>query len=165
KNNNLTSWIKTIGYEKKEKKEKDRTGREKVVLDTNGKPIMIDNFKKPIYEKKSSAKPGKSTLLILQLHHLVRYIACEKVNIEELQDPRNHYKGNLNNIINGIKEKIIDKDNTIIIFDEAHFPNTSYQVAQLLIIRMGYKVLLMSATFPKKDFSISTSKPREVYSI
>ncbi|CAG8561702.1 4386_t:CDS:2, partial [Cetraspora pellucida] len=62
-------------------------------------------------------------------------------------------------------EKLIDKENTIIIFDEAHFPNTSYQVVQPLVIRMGYNVLLMSATFPKKNFSISTSKPREVYSI
>ncbi|CAG8814547.1 4344_t:CDS:2, partial [Cetraspora pellucida] len=64
-----------------------------------------------------------------------------------------------------IKNKLIDKENTIIIFDEAHFPNTSYQVIQLLIIRIRYNTLLISATFPKKNFSISTSKLREVYSI
>ncbi|CAG8797718.1 21510_t:CDS:2, partial [Cetraspora pellucida] len=57
--------------------------------------------------------------------------------------------------------KLIGYDND----DKAHFPNTSYQVVQPLIIRMGYNTLLMSATFPKKNFSISTSKPREVYSI
>ncbi|CAG8724214.1 3754_t:CDS:2, partial [Cetraspora pellucida] len=123
KNGELASWNKLTGYEK----------------DDKNKP----NKKKPIYEKKSSTELGKSTLSILQLHHLVRFIACEKE----------------------IKEKLIDKENTIIIFDEAHFPNTSYQVVQLLIIRMGYYTLLMSTTFPKKNFFISISKPREVYSI
>ncbi|CAG8449413.1 8832_t:CDS:2 [Cetraspora pellucida] len=115
-------------------------------------------------EKKSFAETGKSTLSILQLYHLVRYIACEKVKINELKDPKNIYN-DFDKIKINIKEKLIDKDDTIIIFDEAHFPNTSYQVVQPLLIRMGYKVLLMSATFPKKNFSISTSKPREVYSI
>ncbi|CAG8813142.1 12261_t:CDS:1, partial [Cetraspora pellucida] len=58
KNGELASWNKLIGYDN----------------DDKGKP----NKKKPKYEKKSSADPGKSTLSILQLHHLVRYIACEK---------------------------------------------------------------------------------------
>ncbi|CAG8577270.1 4052_t:CDS:2 [Cetraspora pellucida] len=114
--------------------------------------------------KKTSGEIKKSTLSILQLHHLVRYIACEKVKINELKDSKKHYN-NFNEILINIKEKLIDKEDTIIIFDEAYFSNTSYQVVQPLIIRMGYKVLLMSATFPKKNFSISTSKPREVYSI
>ncbi|CAG8782317.1 21764_t:CDS:2, partial [Cetraspora pellucida] len=55
--------------------------------------------------------------------------------------------------------------NTWLQYSNAHFPNTSYQVVQPLIIRMEYNTLLMSATFPKKNFSISTSKPRKVYSI
>ncbi|CAG8461447.1 9955_t:CDS:2, partial [Scutellospora calospora] len=117
-----------------------------------------------IVKNETSGEDGKSTLSILQLHHLVRYIAYEKVKIKELKDTKNHYK-NFDQVLIDIKEKLIDKENTIIIFDEAHFPNTSYQVVQPLVIRMEYNVLLMSATFPKKNFSISTSKPREVYSI
>ncbi|CAG8789942.1 5173_t:CDS:1, partial [Cetraspora pellucida] len=115
-------------------------------------------------EKETSDEDGKSTLSILQLHHLVRYIACEKVIIKEVQDVKGHYKDyheSFDKILIGVKKKLIDKENTIIIFDEAHFPNTSYQIIQPLVIRMGYNVLLMSATFPKKSFSISTSKPRE----
>ncbi|CAG8564841.1 11628_t:CDS:1 [Scutellospora calospora] len=115
-------------------------------------------------KKESSGEDGKSTLSILQLHHLVRYIAYGKVKIKELKDTKKIHE-NFDNILIDIKEKLIDKENTIIIFDEAHFPNTSYQVVQPLIIRMGYNVLLMSATFPKKNFSISTSKPRDVYSL
>ncbi|CAG8436994.1 5712_t:CDS:2, partial [Scutellospora calospora] len=115
-------------------------------------------------KKESSGEDGKSTLSILQLHHLVRYIACGKVKIKELKDTKKIHN-NFDKVLIDIKEKLIDKENTIIIFDEAHFPNTSYQVVQPLIIRMGYNVLLMSATFPKKNFSISTSKPRDVYSL
>ncbi|CAG8757716.1 8253_t:CDS:1, partial [Cetraspora pellucida] len=125
---------------------------------------LVDDKTKPIYEKETSGENGKSTLSILQLHHLVRYIACGKVKIEELKDTKKHYN-DFDKVLIDIKKKLIDKENTIIIFDEAHFPNTSYQIIQPLVIRMGYNVLLMSATFPKKSFSISTSKPRKVFSI
>ncbi|CAG8498019.1 3885_t:CDS:2, partial [Scutellospora calospora] len=125
-------------------------------------PYTINRNKED--KKESSSEDRKSTLSILQLHHLVRYIACGKVKIKELKDTKKIYD-NFDKVLIDIKEKLIDKENTIIIFDEAHFPNTSYQVVQPLIIRMGYNVLLMSATFPKKNFSISTSKPRDVYSL
>ncbi|CAG8768201.1 341_t:CDS:2 [Cetraspora pellucida] len=103
KNGELASWNKLIEYDN----------------DDKGKP----NKKKPKYEKKSSANLGKSTLSILQLHYLVRYIACKKVNIDELKDPKKNYD-NFNKALKEIKEKLIDKENTIIIFDKAHFPNT-----------------------------------------
>ncbi|CAG8780612.1 7697_t:CDS:1, partial [Cetraspora pellucida] len=140
KNGDLASWVngnKLLGYGKKK--------------DDNGN--LVDDKTKPIYEKETSGENGKSTLSILQLHHLVRYIACGKVIIKELKDVKGHYKDHhesFDKVLIDVKKKLIDKENTIIIFDEAHFPNTSYQIIQPLVIRMDYNVLLMSATFPKK---------------
>ncbi|CAG8447461.1 9225_t:CDS:2, partial [Scutellospora calospora] len=119
KKDTLASWDngnEIIGYQQKKERGKD-----------------IDDLTKPIYKKETSGKDGESTLSILQLHHLTRYIACGKTKINELVT--------------------------------TYFPVIAYQVIQPLLIRMGYKLLVMSATFPKKKFSISTSKPREVYSI
>ena len=128
KTTELASWVNSniiIGYHKKEKTEKDKSGKETVVLDTNRKPIMIDDLTKPIYKKETSSEINKSILSILQLHHLVRYIACEKVKIKELKDIKGYYN-DFNNAILNIKKKLIDKENTIIIFDEVHFSDTSY---------------------------------------
>ncbi|CAG8482976.1 6983_t:CDS:2, partial [Scutellospora calospora] len=94
-------------------------------------------YKCVIHRKEEKDKTGKET-----------------VNINELKDLHNNHGENFNKVIKDIKEKLIDKENTIIIFDEAHFSNTSYQVVQPLIIRIGYNILL-----------ISTSKPRNVYSL
>ncbi|CAG8521744.1 1265_t:CDS:2, partial [Scutellospora calospora] len=126
KNGSLASWI--------------NDNKRKTVIDNSNDFLeMID------YRRETSSEIGKSTLSILQLHHLVRYIACEKVNIDELKDPKNRYK-DFEKAVLEIKEKLINKENTIIIFDESHFPNTSYQVIQPLVIMMDYKVLVMKKT-------------------
>ncbi|CAG8611401.1 6196_t:CDS:2, partial [Dentiscutata heterogama] len=128
-----------------------------------------DNEKKCLPEAE-----GKSTLSILELHELIRYIACEKVKMQEyskeetqkLKDLPENYWDDYG--FDKIKEKLIDKENTVIIIDEAHdksVKNTAYQHVPPLLIRMDYKVLLMSATFEGKDFSISTTKPRKVMSL
>ncbi|CAG8517762.1 2430_t:CDS:2, partial [Scutellospora calospora] len=48
------------------------------------------------------------------------------MNIDELHDLPNSHE-NFEQAKIQIKKKLLDKENTIIIFDEAHFPNTSYQ--------------------------------------
>ncbi|CAI2196474.1 18119_t:CDS:2, partial [Funneliformis geosporum] len=66
-----------------------------------------------------------------------------------------------------IKDKLISKEDTILIFDEAHFTDPNYHQYQKDAVRLGYKVILMSATFKGAKgkpipFSITTSYPRRV---
>ncbi|CAG8474547.1 2347_t:CDS:2, partial [Scutellospora calospora] len=135
-------------------------------INNNNKRIVVDDSDNFFHItddiRETSNEISKSILSILQLHYLVRYIAYKQVVIDELHDPHKIYN-DFEQAKFQIKEKLIDKENTIIIFDKAHFPNTSYQVIQPLVINKSYKVLVMSAIFPNKKFSISTSKHREVY--
>ncbi|CAG8465247.1 17834_t:CDS:10, partial [Racocetra persica] len=57
------------------------------------------------------------------------------------------------------KDKLIPKDDTIIIFDEADYNDAGYQSLQFEMIKAGYKVLRMSATFPGAEFSATSSYP------
>nr|CAG8498108.1 11301_t:CDS:2 [Entrophospora candida] len=58
-----------------------------------------------------------------------------------------------------VKEKQIPKDDTIIVFDEAHFNDAGYQALQFEMIKAGYKCLRMSATFAGAEFSTTSSYP------
>jgi len=62
-------------------------------------------------------------------------------------------------VIEWVKKKLIPKKETIIVFDEAHFPG-DYQTLIDMTVKNGYNVLKMSATFPKMDFSIDSTYPR-----
>jgi CRISPR/Cas system-associated endonuclease/helicase Cas3 len=61
-----------------------------------------------------------------------------------------------------MKKKVIRKDETVVVFDEAHFNDAKYQDLQKRLVKANYKVIIMSATFPKKKFSITMSHPRKV---
>ena len=63
-----------------------------------------------------------------------------------------------------ILKKRINKQNTIIVFDEAHFNTASYQKIQAEMINAGFCVIRMSATFAGLPFSSnSTYKIRSYY--
>ncbi|MCE8169430.1 MAG: hypothetical protein I3273_04900 [Candidatus Moeniiplasma glomeromycotorum] len=61
------------------------------------------------------------------------------------------------NLKSKVKEKLIPKDDTIIVFDEAHFNDAGYQALQFEMIKAGYNCLRMSATFPGAEFSTTSS--------
>ncbi|CAG8833593.1 23990_t:CDS:2, partial [Gigaspora margarita] len=114
---------------------------------------------------------GKSSLSILELYELIIYIACKKVKMQEYsKEETEKLKGLSENYwddyeFDHIKDKLIDKDNTIIVIDEAYFLSTAYQTVPPLLIRLNYKFLLISVIFSKKEFCISTTKPRKVISL
>ncbi|RHZ37200.1 hypothetical protein [endosymbiont GvMRE of Glomus versiforme] len=58
-----------------------------------------------------------------------------------------------------VKQKLIPKDETIVVFDEAHFNDAGYQALQFEMIKAGYNCLRMSATFPGSEFSTTSSYP------
>src|SRR5690349_17022981 len=67
--------------------------------------------------------------------------------------------------------KLLKKIKPIVVFDEAHFNKSTYQVIVKDVIEMKetdvptYNILKMSATFPGKPFSITSSYPRKCYLI
>jgi hypothetical protein len=63
------------------------------------------------------------------------------------------------NEITQIKKKLIDKENTAIIFDEAHCASAFYRELIRQTIFLGYKVIKMSATFEGIPFSITSTYP------
>ncbi|CAG8532413.1 3754_t:CDS:2, partial [Scutellospora calospora] len=70
KKDSLASWDngnEIIGYQQRKERGAD-----------------VNDLTKPIYKKETSGKDGESTLSILQLHHLTRYIACGKTKINEI---------------------------------------------------------------------------------
>lgn len=136
-------------------------------------------------DKNNVVKGGEKGLSILEAKKLLGYMARsavqlktkegkvlitepsvnEKKNIEKEREkmPTLKLNDNLQENIAEIKKRCISKEDTIIIFDEAHYNDAKYQEIQKQIVKNGYKVLLMSATFPGVDFSITTSHPRDVY--
>ncbi|CAH1757452.1 4581_t:CDS:2 [Entrophospora sp. SA101] len=58
-----------------------------------------------------------------------------------------------------VKAKQIPKEDTIVVFDEAHFNDAGYQALQFEMIRAGYNCLRMSATFAGAEFSTTSSFP------
>lgn len=63
-----------------------------------------------------------------------------------------------------VKAKLINKENSVIFFDESHFAkggSTTYAKIQELAQKLGYKVIRATATFPKQPFSVSMPKKGE----
>jgi hypothetical protein len=63
-----------------------------------------------------------------------------------------------------VKSKLINKENTLIFFDESHFAkngSTTYTKIQELTQKLNYKVIRATAAFPGKPFSISMPKKGE----
>lgn len=63
-----------------------------------------------------------------------------------------------------VKSKLINKENSVIFFDESHFAkggSTTYAKIQELTQKLGYKVIRATATFPKQPFSVSMPKAGE----
>jgi len=60
-----------------------------------------------------------------------------------------------------IQDRVIDKENDLILVDEGHFAIGSYQRAQIQAVHNDYKVIRMSATFEGIEFSITSTYPRE----
>jgi hypothetical protein len=118
-------------------------------------------------------KMGQKGLSILQGKEVLGFIARSATKISELKEPtpkaleKIKTEGNDNKDFNKniaeIKTKLISKEETIIVFDEAHFSDAKYQELQKQLVKNNYQVIIMSATFPKKPFSITTSHPRDVY--
>ena len=122
-------------------------------------------------------KGGKPGLSILQAEELLGYMARSAVKVDnkslvepkdltKIKTPKPEEKNNANpnwkEKVEEIKKKLIPKDDTVIIFDESHFSDSKYQEIQKRLVANGYKVIIMSATFPKKKFSITTSHSRPV---
>jgi hypothetical protein len=125
------------------------------------------------YEDRSETtvkKVGQKGLSILRAAEVLGYISRSTVETKDLKEPGRSSLDKMPNAnkdfdknVAEIKKKLIPKDETIIIFDEAHFADAKYQEMQKQLIKAGYQVIVMSATFPKKPFSITTSHPRDVY--
>jgi hypothetical protein len=144
--------------------------------------VYYDDRSKATYNEKDKVwenvgKVGKKGLSILQAEEILGYIArssvslkSKKTNDDLLKEPKKDTLDKMPNAnkdfsqkVAEIKTKLISKEETIIIFDEAHFSDAKYQEMQKQLVRNNYQVIVMSATFPKKSFSITTSHPRNVY--
>lgn len=118
-------------------------------------------------------KKGEYGLSILQSEKLLGYIVRSAVKPEDLKEPTGkkldelkktgQFNENFAENVAKMKEKVINKENTIIVFDEAHFSDSKYQELQKRLVKMNYKVIIMSATFPRKRFSITMSHSRDVW--
>jgi hypothetical protein len=115
-------------------------------------------------------EPGKKGLSILYAGDLLGYFARDLlVKSKAMDDWVGEGTGywsseNVAKYKEEISSKLIDKEEAIIVFDEAHFNSPMYQQLQIQAVHAGYKVLRMSATFPGKPFSITSSFPiKSVY--
>ncbi|MCE8168497.1 MAG: hypothetical protein I3275_07865, partial [Candidatus Moeniiplasma glomeromycotorum] len=61
-----------------------------------------------------------------------------------------------------VKDKLIPKEETIIVFDEADWNDAGFQALQFEMIKAGYKCIRMSATFPGVEFSATSTYPRKI---
>ncbi|MCE8167880.1 MAG: hypothetical protein I3275_04635 [Candidatus Moeniiplasma glomeromycotorum] len=102
--------------------------------------------------QKEGLEPGKKGLSIMYFGNLLgfasRNLFVESGGINSWTDE---------NLKSKVKEKLIPKDDTIIVFDEAHFNDAGYQALQFEMIKAGYNCLRMSATFPGAEFSTTSS--------
>ncbi|CAG8437966.1 8414_t:CDS:10 [Ambispora leptoticha] len=103
--------------------------------------------------------PNEALAADAEAEKLLGYIARSTVIPDNLKEPNSSTKYVKDA---EMKKKVIAKDETIIVFDEAHFNDAKYQELQKRLVKEDYKVIIMSATFPKKKFSITMSHPREV---
>ncbi|MCE8162929.1 MAG: DEAD/DEAH box helicase family protein [Candidatus Moeniiplasma glomeromycotorum] len=157
------------------------------VYETELKNLIYYDDRTDPDKKKWKIGQGKKGLSILEAKDLLGYMARSAVQLQSkdkvpkplIAEPTAGEKAkivkegekmptlklneNLEQNIAKIKERCINKEDTIIIFDEAHYNDAKYQEIQKQVVKNGYKVLLMSATFPGVDFSITTSHPRDVY--
>lgn len=116
-----------------------------------------------INEHDDPEKPmGEYGLSIMTVEKLLGHVARLEVDPSKLAPGRDEQSEGKEKI-NELKEKLVTKEETIIVFDEAHLNDVTYQDTQTKLIKKGYKILRMSATFPDKDFSITTAKPRKVW--
>jgi len=60
-----------------------------------------------------------------------------------------------------LKDKIIDKEKDVIVFDEGDFAIPAFKTIQIWAIAAGYNVVRMSATFEGQPFSITSTYPRD----
>ncbi|CAI2161421.1 10344_t:CDS:10 [Funneliformis geosporum] len=84
---------------------------------------------------------------------------------EEMDDKKEKkdFQYFLEEIIKEIKSKLVSKDDTTIVFDEAHYNIGAYQALQLKMVQAGFKVVRMSATFPGVPFSTTSTYPKKSY--
>ncbi|CAG8785981.1 241_t:CDS:2, partial [Cetraspora pellucida] len=104
------------------------------------------------YEDRSGSTPvkkGKFGLSILQAEKLLGYIARSAVKPAELKEPTQRkmeelrksgqVNENFAENIAEMKKKVISKEDTIIVFDEAHFNDAKYQELQKKLVKANYK--------------------------
>ncbi|CAG8597648.1 11007_t:CDS:2 [Paraglomus occultum] len=89
---------------------------------------------KTLYKSHEGIEEGKKGLSVMYFGHLLGFVA---------------------------RSLFVEKD-TIIVFDEADWTDAGFQALQFEMIKAGYKVLRMSATFPGVDFSATSTYPRKI---
>ncbi|KLL04619.1 MAG: hypothetical protein MRERV_16c027 [Mycoplasmataceae bacterium RV_VA103A] len=108
-------------------------------------------------EKLEGMEEGKKGLSVMYWGHLLGFAArnlfTESGGINSWSDE---------NLKQKVKEKQILKEDTIIVFDEAHFNDAGYQSLQFEMIKAGYNCLRMSATFPGVEFSATSTYQRKI---
>lgn len=104
--------------------------------------------------KKEGMEPDKKGLSIMYFGNLLGFTArnlfVESGGVNSWSEE---------NLKQKVKEKLIPKEDTIVVFDEAHFNDAGYQALQFEMIKAGYNCLRMSATFPGAEFSTTSSYP------
>jgi hypothetical protein len=102
-------------------------------------------------EGKEAGKKGLSVMFFGYLAgFLARNLFVESGGVNSWADE---------NLKRQVKQKLIPKAETIVVFDEAHFNDPGYQALQFQMIKAGYNCLRMSATFPGSEFSTTSTYP------
>jgi len=112
---------------------------------------------------------GEKGVSIMDQYHFLGFMARELLDIEQIdcKNPKEKERVEAGKIF--AKTKLLTED-SIIIFDEADYTNSTYnQIVRETVFledkndknKSAKKVMLMSATFKGKDFSITSSYPIE----
>jgi hypothetical protein len=118
----------------------------------------------PILKAQRNKGQGKKGISIMEDKILEIFLDRQTVVINRIKCTIGKEKERIDKGKLAVKSKLINKENTVLIFDESDFARngtTNFVKLQILAEKLGYKTIQATATFAGEPFSITMPKKGE----